>query len=88
MLSIGDVWQGADLSRDLTNTAMPRTAVGCKTLTLTEGKRCDPRLFEWITHLTPGRARHHPFLALFAAQRDFPARDEPLPMPSDPNEGD
>ena len=77
MLSIGDLWHGADLSRDLTDTWMLRAAVGCKTLTLTEGRRADPQLFAWISTMTPGGERDSLAIALPAARLAFPARGRP-----------
>ena len=69
------------MTRDLTDTVMLRSAVGCKTLTLTEGKRAGPQLFAWISTMTPQNGRKGPrqnlFLALWAARRDFPARGQP-----------
>ena len=77
LLSIGDLWHGADLSRDLTDTWMLRAAVGCKTLTLTEGRRADPQLFAWISTMTPGGERDSLAIALPAARLAFPARGRP-----------
>ena len=67
LLSIGDVWHGSDLARDLTDTVMLRSAVGRKTLVLTEGKRCDARLFEYLSRP----------LDVEAARLAFPARGRP-----------
>jgi hypothetical protein len=77
LLSIGDTWHGAALSRDLTDTVMLRAAVGCKTLLMTERRRADPPLFRWLSALAPGGAHSTLPLALWAARRDFPPRGRP-----------
>ena len=77
LLAIGDTWHGADLSRDLTETVMLRSAVGGKSLTLTERRRADPQLFAWISTMLPGGPRHDLARALDDARLDFPVRGHP-----------
>ena len=55
LLAIGDAWiGGADLTGDISGTAMLRSAVDCKRCVFREPKRCDERLFAWLKHYRGG----------------------------------
>ena len=41
----GDTWHGADLTGDISETALLRSAVDCHRCVFTEPRRCDARLF-------------------------------------------
>ena len=45
---------GADLTGDLSETAMLRSAVGGKRCVFTEPWRCDERLFAWLGTIAAG----------------------------------
>ena len=53
LLSIGDNWHSADLTGDISDTAMLRSAVDCRRCVFTEPKRCDARLFARLSNLPP-----------------------------------
>ena len=55
LLSIGDTGpEGQDLTRDISESVMLKSAVGCKRLRLTESHRSDPTLFAWYSSMAPG----------------------------------
>ena len=54
LLAIGDAWHGADLQADISDTAMLRSAVDCKRCVFREPKRCDERLFAWLSTIATG----------------------------------
>ena len=49
LLNTGDNWHSADLTGDISETVMLRTAVDCRRCVFTEPKRCDARLFSWLS---------------------------------------
>ena len=46
--AIGDLWHGADLTGDTSDTAMLRSVVDCQRCVFTEPRRCDARLFAGV----------------------------------------
>ena len=50
---INGVWHSADLTEDISETAMLRSAVDCQRCVFTEPRRCDARLFAWLSNLPP-----------------------------------
>ena len=79
MLAIGDAWHSADLTGDISDTAMLRSAVDCKRCVFTEPKRCDERLFTWLSTIANGGWRWHLPLAdaIAQARTAFPRRGHP-----------
>ena len=53
LTAIGDHWHGTDLTGDISDTAMLRSAVDCQRCVFTEPRRCDARLFTWLSNLPP-----------------------------------
>ena len=53
LLAIGDSWHSADLTGDISETVMLRSAVDCCRCVFSEPKRCDARLFTWLSTLPP-----------------------------------
>ena len=60
---------GADLMGDISDTAMLRSAVDCQRCVFTEPRRCDGRLFTWLSNLPPE--------AVALARQAFPRRGRP-----------
>ena len=54
LLSIGNAFLGADLTGDISDTAMLQGAVGYQRCVFTEPKRCDARLFTWLSTIAAG----------------------------------
>ena len=72
LTAINDNWHGADLTGHISDTAMLRSAVDCRRCVFTEPKRCDTRLFAWLSNLQP------PLLeAIALARQAFPRRGRP-----------
>ena len=87
LLSIGNAFLGADLTGDISDTAMLRGAVDCRRCVFTEPKRCDERLFAWLGTIAAGGWRWQLPLADAKAQArsTFPKRGHPaqtMPVPS------
>ena len=73
LTAIGDAWHGTDLTGDISETAMLRSAVDCKRCVFTEPKRCDVVLFNWLSSL-----QEYPLSeAIALARRAFPRRGRP-----------
>ena len=64
-------WHSADLTGDITDTAMLRSAVDCQRVVFVEPRRCDVRLFAWLSSLPPLPE------AVALARRAFPRRGRP-----------
>ena len=71
LTAIGDHWHSADLTGDISDTAMLRSAVDCQRCVFTEPKRCDARLFAWLSNLPPLPE------AIALARQAFPRRGRP-----------
>ena len=71
LVAINDQWHGADLTGDITDTAMLRSAVDCQRCVFTEPRRCDARLFAWLSNLPPLAE------AVALARQAFPRRGRP-----------
>ena len=73
--AIGSQWHGNDMTADWSEHPMVISAVG-RRLTLTEGPRCDARLFDYLSALAYGPEQ--PLGALLdGARAAFPPRGRP-----------
>ena len=70
---------GVDLTGDISDTAMLKGAVDCRRCVFTEPKRCDERLFAWLSTVAAGGWRWQlPLTDVLAqARAAFPKRGKP-----------
>ena len=78
LLAMGNAVLGADLTGDISDTAMLRGAVVCQRCVFTKPKRCDERLFAWLSTVAAAGWRWQLIQGAIAqARAAFPKRGHP-----------
>ena len=79
MLPVSDEWLGNNIASDISDSAMLKSSVDCTRCVFTEPKRCDKKLFTWVSSIGAGGIRTQlPFPTLLEQARlAFPATGRP-----------
>ena len=79
MLPVSDEWLGNNIASDISDSAMLKSSVDCTRCVFTEPKRCDKKLFAWVSSIGAGGIRTQlPFPTLLEQARlAFPRTGRP-----------